>query len=630
VLPAGRRLAAAFASRAPLAVPLGLAFAAVGLTASVNGGYFPTAWGWPALAFLLVCVLTVFVNERLELGGLELMMLGAFACFTLWTVLSIVWAASATEPVLSAERLLVYLAFVPAVLLTTSRRTAVLPLVGTLAASTSVSAYALATRLFPGHLETFPPVDGFQLEGPIGYWNALGILAAMGALLAVGLAATSSSRRASGLAAASVPVLLTTLYLTFSRGSWLALGAGLAVAVAVERRRLRLVGVAAAALAPGGLAVVVAAHSPALTSSEAPLSAASSAGHRLAFVLAVCVAASAAAVAGLSALGDRVRVDARAQRAVGIAAAASLLLVALAAVAAAGGPARLVDRARSSFQAPLPESGGDLNRRLASLSSNGRSEYWRVAAREIHEHPWLGGGAGSYERYWHRERRTGYEARNAHNLYLETLAELGPVGLALLLTALGVPLFAVFRARAVGTAAAASAYSAFLVHAAVDWDWQIPALTLAALACGAVLLVPTRRGREGPPTPWRLRAAALALLLPLAAAAIVGQAGNNALAASATATARGETAEGARLARRARRWAPWSSQPWQRLGETQIAAGDLRAARASLRHAIRLNETDWNIWYELAEASSGAERARALAVAARLNPLSPEIAAVQS
>jgi tetratricopeptide (TPR) repeat protein len=306
----------------------------------------------------------------------------------------------------------------------------------------------------------------------------------------------------------------------------------------------------------------------------------------------------------LSTLGARVRLDARARRALALAAAALLLVVALAAVAAAGGPRRLVDRAKSSFQAPLPESGGDLNRRLVSLSSNGRSEYWRVASREIREHPWLGGGAGSYERYWHRERRTGYEARNAHNLYLETLAELGPVGLALLLTALGAPLVAVFRMRTAYAAAAASAYTAFLVHAAVDWDWQIPAVTLAALACAAVLVARTRSGAEGPPTTWRSRATALVLLLSLAAAAIVTQAGNSALAASATAAARGKPAEAERLGHRARRWAPWSSQPWQRIGEAQVAAGDLQAARNSFRHAIRLNDKDWNIWYELAEASA--------------------------
>jgi predicted Zn-dependent protease len=119
------------------------------------------------------------------------------------------------------------------------------------------------------------------------------------------------------------------------------------------------------------------------------------------------------------------------------------------------------------------------------------------------------------------------------------------------------------------------------------------------------------------------------LLLSPAAAAIVTQAGNSALAASATAAARGKPAEAERLGHRARRWAPWSSQPWQRIGEAQVAAGDLQAARNSFRHAIRLNDKDWNIWYELAEASAGRQRARALEVAARLNPLSPEVAALR-
>ena len=56
--------------------------------------------------------------------------------------------------------------------------------------------------------------------------------------------------------------------------------------------------------------------------------------------------------------------------------------------------------------------------------------------------------------------------RDAHSLYLEILAELGPIGLALLVTALVVPLVALWRVRAWAPAATpAAAYLAWLVHA---------------------------------------------------------------------------------------------------------------------------------------------------------------------
>jgi hypothetical protein len=71
--------------------------------------------------------------------------------------------------------------------------------------------------------------------------------------------------------------------------------------------------------------------------------------------------------------------------------------------------------------------------------------------------------------------------------------------------------------------AAAGAYVAFLAHAALDWDWEMPTVTLAALACAAALTVaergqaPTRTlGSAG-------RAAAVALSVGAAVFALVAQ-----------------------------------------------------------------------------------------------------------
>jgi membrane protein implicated in regulation of membrane protease activity len=60
----------------------------------------------------------------------------------------------------------------------------------------------------------------------------------------------------------------------------------------------------------------------------------------------------------------------------------------------------------------------------------------------------------------------------------------GPLGLALLVAALALPLLA---ARACPPAAAA--YAALLAHAAVDWDWELPVLFVAGIACAAACLV---------------------------------------------------------------------------------------------------------------------------------------------
>jgi hypothetical protein len=71
-----------------LAIAAGLPFGAVVLTGAVNGGYFPSEWGWPTLAFVLVCVLAVLVRERIVLTRLEWVAIGSLAAFALWTLLS--------------------------------------------------------------------------------------------------------------------------------------------------------------------------------------------------------------------------------------------------------------------------------------------------------------------------------------------------------------------------------------------------------------------------------------------------------------------------------------------------------------------------------------------------------------
>jgi O-Antigen ligase len=589
--------------------------AAVGLTGAINGGYFPTEWGWPALAFVLVVLLALLLSDGVELGRREVVVMSALAAFLVWTLVSIVWSVSATEPVRSAELLLVYVTFLPAALLVTTRRTAVLLSAGVVAAATCVCAYSVATRLFPGKLESWPPRDGYQLATPIGYWNGIGILATLGALAALWFVATASPAWRAA-AAATLPLLLTALYLTFSRGSAAAFALGLLVAFALAAERLRFAAVATLALVFASVAVLFARHAHALTHAGASLADASSAGHRLALVLVLCTLASAAV--GWSLMPEPTL------RPIGIAVVALVVLALLAAVVKEGGPVALADRATKSFRAPLPRSGGDLNRRLVSLSSNGRSEYWRVATVEIRDVPLLGGGAGSYERYWHRERRTSYETRNAHSLYLETLAELGPLGLVLLLVALALPLVG---ARAAPGAAAA--YAAFLAHAALDWDWQIPADTLAGLACAAALLAAARATTDVHAVGPRVRAVATVGLVPLAACAIVVEVGNSALARSSAAFDAARPQQAAREARRAHTWAPWSAEPWQRLGEAQLGTGDLVAARRSFLHALRLDDGNWNIWYELAEASSGAARRDALTHARHLNPRSREVASLE-
>ena len=74
----------------------------------------------------------------------------------------------------------------------------------------------------------------------------------MGALLAFGFATRAQTIAARALSAATLPLLLATVYFTFSRGAWVAGAVGLAVAIAVDPRRLQLIAGAIVARGPLG------------------------------------------------------------------------------------------------------------------------------------------------------------------------------------------------------------------------------------------------------------------------------------------------------------------------------------------------------------------------------------------
>jgi Flp pilus assembly protein TadD len=127
-----------------------------------------------------------------------------------------------------------------------------------------------------------------------------------------------------------------------------------------------------------------------------------------------------------------------------------------------------------------------------------------------------------------------------------------------------------------------------------------------------------------------MRAGVVAALVGVVALTFVAHLGNSYLARSADALARGDDAGAASSARTARRWLPWSYEPWQRLGEAQLAAGRLAEARRSFDRALALDRTNWALWYERGLASTGSARRGSLREALRLNPRSPEVAELEA
>jgi O-antigen ligase len=251
---------------------------------------------------------------------------------------------------------------------------------------------------------------------------------------------------------------------------------------------------------------------------------------------------------------------------------------------------------------------------------------WAVAIHSLHGRGWaIGSGAGSFERNWDRSKRADEVVRDAHGLYVETLSELGVIGLLLLTAVLAIPLVAGIRRRtAAFVPALVGAYVAFLAHLAVDWDWELSGVALTGLFVGCLLLVAHRQGGERP-IGSGIRAAGLGAGLAAAAFAFVGLAGNTSLAQAQAANRDQRYAAAAAAATTARRWMPWSPAPLQTMGTTQLERGNSSGARASFRAAIALDPNNWQSWLDLAASLQGRGRRRAVARARSLYPRSPEI-----
>jgi tetratricopeptide (TPR) repeat protein len=590
-----------------------------------SGGYFPTTWGWVTLVFGWLVALAVIVAVDGRISASEGILLCSFGGLTIWTWLSALWSVDRPATVLEGERALAYITVLGALVALGRRVSIEAVLAGVVGAATVLCAYGLATRLFPERVGTFDPIAAYRLATPVGYWNGLGIFAAMGSLLALGFVAHATSRLVRSVVAGTLVILIPTLYLTFSRGALLALAFALAVLLIADRRRLQTIATFVVAALGPALAVAFASHSSALTTLGAPLAMATRQGHRLAIVVAVLILVAGASLFLVDSVERRWRPSIAVRRAWAGVLLMAVVVVASLAVVEWGSPWRIAVQGWHSFTsaAPATTTGSNLNNRLFHLSNNGRIVSWKSAVHEFEHAPAFGTGSGTFETWWLAHRPTSQQIRDAHSLYLESLGELGLVGTTLLASALIVPLALGWRRRREAFMPfAGAALLAWIVHAGVDWDWEIPAVTLPALACAAVLV--SGAGKRD----WRFGVSArIGVAAAAAAIAIFGlitAIGNGAIASGSDALESQNYAQAEAQAKRAAHWAPWSADPWIVQGQIAALNRDPQAARADFRKAIAKDPRNYLAWYGLAGVTSGAAHAEAVSRVVELNPLSDE------
>ncbi len=609
------------------------AFIAVVFLGASQGGYFPTAWA-PAIAVgAAVIILWLVVGARTDATWRDGVLVAALASFAGWTALSTFWSDAPANSVLEGQRALVLVVCLAAVLVLAIRGCETHLAFAVMAGITALTGYGLATRLAPDRNESFDLSEGYRLAGPIGYWNGLGAFAAIGIVLAVGIVVGTRTRWQRIVASIALVILAPSLYFTFSRGSVAALACGIGVMLAVSPRRLATLGSLAFLVPAPAVAVVIASQQYGLTNQSTGLARAIDDGRSMTLWIVVLAAAAAISALLLATVETRVALAPRSRRLVGVAVGVAIVALATGVLMLAGGPLSVAQRATDRFDLPPQQSEDDppqqseddLNNHFLNFSGSGRVDLWRVAVAAYRTSPAMGVGAGSFERYWQRDEDAKFKARDAHSLYLETLAELGPLGLATLLTAFGLVVgCAVESRRHPIVPAAIGAFGVYAVHAGIEWDWELTGVTLAAFLAGAPAVIATRRtAMVRLRLPARLAMGALTMSVALAAS--IGYVSNRALERGGDALDQGNARLALDDAETAERWAPWSPYPPTVRGEALLGLGRRQAAEDAFRQAIAEDPRYWRAWLGLAVASSGTQRRKALDRASRLYPNSREI-----
>lgn len=484
------------------------------------GGFFaPDVMTVMVPCYVTLAVVAGLGVSRRGLSDSALIGLGGLVGLAAWTGVSSRWSAAPSAALDLMHRDLLYVGlFALGLLAAGSGRYVRWIVPAVLIAVFVVVGAGLLSRIAPDVLSAPGPtdVDAFRLSYPLGYWNVFGGLAAFGVVLATGMSADPrSSVVGRALCSGAAVVFFVAMYLSFSRGAWLALIVGTVVLFAFGAHRGSLVLAVAIVGVTSAFAVLALRGHSALTEDPRAGTGQEHEGHAYAAKLAVLVGAAVASMALIAAGRASRSLMAALRRVMRPVAATFAVLALLAAVGTyvvRAGPiegvtanavddtASWISRQWQDFLRPASFSEGG-TARLTSAKGT-RSDLYRVAIDGIEGSPLQGDGGGSFVVRWTRTRRVGEYVINAHSLELETIGELGAVGGLLLLLFLGsLGVAAVRSRRGLGglsrsrSAAVAAACSVWMAHSFVDWDWQMPAFTGMVLLLAATLY-PVGRGRR--------------------------------------------------------------------------------------------------------------------------------------
>lgn len=580
-------------------------------------------------------------------GGVTLLL---FAALTVLTALSVGWSIQPTDSWIAANQTLSYLAVfagaMALVRIAPRRWSGVLGAV--VLATVVVCGYGLLSKVFP----SLATANVGRLRAPFDYWNAVGLMAALGIPGCLWLGARREGHAAlRALAVPALTVLLCAMLLSYGRGALLV---GLAVTVlwfAIVPLRLRSAAVAIPAAIGAAIIAPWAFDNQSLTENDLPLDVRVDAGHDLGLLL--IAVGVVALVAGLALAFATSRSQLSRERRQGVGA---LLLVLVALVPLAGvaklatsdrGLTGSISHGWSQLTDPNAVQPSNDPSRLGSAGSM-RARYWDNAFQIWKWDRVKGTGADTYGTARRPIQPDALRADHAHGYIPQTLSDLGLVGLGvnlLLLVAwltaalrstallprwrIGAWAIAAVRARSAKvppprrepqpwtgerTALVALALTAvvFGLHSAIDWTWFVPGTAVVGLLCAGWVAA---RGPLDEPlpavglrrpllvSPPRLALAVTIVVAGLAAGWTIWQPlrSQDANFTAIEALADGRLPQARAEARRALDVNPLSLDARVTIAQVEQAQGRAAEARATLERAVRLQPANREGWLRLGE-----------------------------
>jgi hypothetical protein len=590
----------------------GVVAAAIFFLSYANGGFESTTRAYAAIgAWWLIGVGAALGigSAQSRLSRLTTAVVFLFALFAVWTLVSMAWAPDAER---AFEEFCLVSLYV-AVLILSLFLARVVPasfIAGGVALGLSaIAAVALVSRLFPSTFGVAPGSGilhtlAVRLSFPVGYWNGLAIEVALAVPLLLAAMCSEHSRLVRAVAALPFPIIAADMYLASSRGAFVAAGIAAVAFILLAPRRWPALAAAAVAGLAAAAAVAELVHKKALVTAQTnPTTGLLSGlavhqGHHAALLIAVTCIVTSLVWLGVSEVGHRLSTP---PPGVGWITAGVLVVLVIGGVAAAH-PVRFFDEFRSNQTNAVAGSSTFVTDHLLSSSGSGRWQFWGAAVSQFRAHPLKGGGAGSWEFWWLQHNSLkGVFTQVAHSLYLETMAELGIIGLLLLLGWLVLALVGAIRSALALSSSYVAALTAtgiaFFFAASYDWVWQLSGIAVVGVGSLGIALGVLPAGPAAARSRSVLLRPALALL---AVAAIVPQvvvlAAGIHLNNSHVAASEGDPARARSEALAAKAVEPWAASPYLQLGQLAEGEGQMDKAHYWLSKAIHRSPQNWQLW----------------------------------